>query len=218
MKPVLGISAILFAFAIVSPAVAQIGMGGGAGGYGGGSVNSGMTGSQGTEPPALRDRQSAPKGGLDPESYAEELRKSGHCDQAVPILRDLADKGGGYEISQLTLGLCLIDLAAKDPQHAADLRQEAATWIVGAANANYGKAQEEAVVVYLDGIGVPADPAEAEKWALLYGDNGMRMTLGLPDIAPAVRTRLDAALVGNLRAEGHKRANAWTPVTTALDQ
>jgi hypothetical protein len=218
VKTAVGILVILFGFASVSPAVAQIGLGGGtgAGAYGGSVADS--TATQGTEPSVLRDRERAPKGGSDPESYAEGLRKAGRCDQALATLRDLADKGAGYEISQFNLGLCLLDLAPKDPPHAAEMRQEAATWILGAANANYSNAQQKAVLLYLDGTGVPVDPAEAEKWALLYGDNGMRLTLGLPDIAPDVRARLDKALVGDLRVQGHRRANAWTPVSSNLDQ
>jgi hypothetical protein len=155
----------------------------------------------------------------DAVSAAEDLRLKGKCDKAVPILRSIVDSSGDTEISQFNLGLCLLDLARaeRDAPKAADLRNEAAEWIVRAANAGFAKAQAEAVVLYLDGTGVAADPVEAKKWALLYHSNPLRFTIALPDIAADVSDRLDAALTDAKRAEARARANAWTKTASATD-
>jgi TPR repeat protein len=142
---------------------------------------------------------------------AEDLRLNGKCDRAVPILRNIVDRVGA-EISQFNLGLCLLDLAKveHDSQTAADQRKEGASWILRSANAGFARAQVAAVSLYLDGTGVAADPVEAKKWALLYHANPLRFSISLPDIAPDVSQRLDAALTGPQRAEARSRANAWT--------
>jgi len=156
----------------------------------------------------------------DAVSGAEDLRLKGKCEKAVPLLRSIVDGGGDTQISQFNLGLCLLDLARAehDAQKAADLRKEAADWIVHAANAGFAKAQAEAVVLYLDGTGVAADPVEAKKWALLYHSNPLRFTIALPDIAADISDRLDAALTDAKRAEARARANAWTKTASATDE
>jgi TPR repeat protein len=154
----------------------------------------------------------------DAAATAEDLRLKGKCDRAVPILRRVADRDGA-EISQFDLGLCLLDLAQAehDASKAADLRSEAAEWVLRAANAGFAKAQAKAVVLYLDGTGVAADPVEAEKWALLYHSNPMRYTIALPDIAADVAGRLDAAVTGPKRTEARARAAAWTRTESNSD-
>ena len=157
----------------------------------------------------------------DPIGAAEDLRLSGRCDIAVPALRPRAERGAGNEIAQFNLGMCLLDLAAKehDAKQAGDMRQEGARWIVQAADGGLGKAQAQAVVLYLDGTGVAVDPAEADKWALLYHDNGMRISIGMADIRPAVKSRLDDALTDAMRAQARTRADAWkTAQASAPDQ
>jgi TPR repeat protein len=158
------------------------------------------------------------KPGADPVGVAEDLRLKGECDKAVPILRGLADEGAGYEIAQFNLGLCLIDQAKVDGQHAPDLNKEGASWVLRAANAGYGQAQAEAVLLYLDATGVAADPVEARKWALIYHGNGLRLALGLPDIAPDVVSRLDAAMTAANRVEARSRAESWTATAANPDQ
>lgn len=158
--------------------------------------------------------------GNDPEGIAEDLRLQGHCDKAIPLFRDLADRGAQYAISQFNLGLCLFDLAKAehDPQKAQALNKEGAEWVLQAANAAFGKAQAMAVVLYLDGLGVAADPVEAGKWAYIFHDNGSRLVLGLPDIDPTVRGRLDTVLTGDKRKEAHARADAWVQTGERPDQ
>jgi TPR repeat protein len=149
----------------------------------------------------------------DSGAIAQDLRMQGRCDKAVPILRVVVERGPGYQISQYDLGECLFDLAKaeKDAKKAADMRAEAASWIVRAADGGFNKAQAAAVLLYLDGTGVAPDTVEAEKWALLYHANGTRLALGLPDIAPDVKDRLDGVLTGANRADAQSRADAWTP-------
>lgn len=159
-------------------------------------------------------------GGNDPEGIAEDLRLNGKCDKAIPMFRRLAERGTDYAVSQFNLGLCLFDSAKAehDPQHVTALNKEGAEWILEAANAGFGKAQAMAVVLYLDGTGVTADPVEAGKWAYLFHDNGTRLVLGLPDIAPDVRTRLDTVLKGAQRKEARTRAASWTQDGQKSDQ
>lgn len=156
----------------------------------------------------------------DAGAIAEGLRVEGKCDRAVNMLRPIAERGAGHEIAQLDLGLCLFDLAKADhdAKHAGDLRAEAADWILRAANGGFAKAQAMAVLLYLDGNGVAADPVEAEKWALLYHRNGMRLGIGLPDTPADVRKRLDATVSDTQEAEAKKRARDWAPVTAAQEE
>lgn len=156
----------------------------------------------------------------DPEGIAEDLRLQGKCDKAVPMFRLLAERGTEYAISQFNLGLCLFDLAKAehDAQQSAALNKEGAEWVLQAANAGFGKAQAMAVVLYLDGLGVVADPVEAGKWAYVFHDNGSRLVLGLPDITPDIRSRLNAALTGDKRKEAHARANGWTQTGERTEQ
>lgn len=156
----------------------------------------------------------------DSVALAQDLRLQGKCDQAVPLLRRLAERGAGYEISQLDLGLCLLDLARKEPDtaKAGDMRKEAADWIVKSANAGFAKAQSKAVVLYLDAVGVTSDPVEAEKWALLYHGNPTRFVINLPDISPDLSSRLDSQLNDAKRNEAQARANSWTATPAGSEE
>ncbi len=184
--------------------------------YGGSGGSSGGTGATYSGDQHYGSPHEMPQKDLAPQSFdagsrAEELRVKGKCDQAIPLLRGLVDNGGASEISQYNLGLCLFDVAEKDTAHAADLKKEGAGWIIGAANAGLARAQSRAVTLLLDGIGVPPDPVEAKKFALLYQGNPGRYNFNLPEIPEDVNKRLDVALTGPQRTEARKRANAWTP-------
>jgi TPR repeat protein len=210
MKTAIGFAALLAASALVSPASAQMGSNGGSYDDYTGGVHNG-----GTYDP----RQHKTRLTNDAEGIAEDQRMKGHCDIAIPTFRRLAALGEGYEGAEYNLGLCLLDIAKveHDAQQTAD-QQEGIKHLVGAANAGFGKAQIRVIALYLDGKDVPVDPVEAQKWALIYHDNGTRLALGLPDIPPELRTRLDTALIGTMRADARKRADAWAPVTVASDQ
>lgn len=201
MKAVISIAAMSFAICLATSTLAQIG----ATPHDPGGFD---------QPP-----QAAPKRAkADPEGVAEDLRLKGRCEEALAILRPLANSEEGYAVSQFNLGLCLFDIAKADTARAADLNKEGASWVLRAANSGYGKAEAEAVLLYLDGTGVAADPIEAKKWALLYHSNGMRLALGMPDIAPDVASRLDAAMTAPARAEARSRAASWTATGSNSDQ
>lgn len=155
---------------------------------------------------------------LDPEQRAEELRLAGKCDQAIPIYRRMVVRGG-FEIAQFHLGLCLLDVgkSESDAQRAAALKQEGAETILKAANGGLANAQIQAVSLYLDGTGVPVDPVEAGKWALIYHANGSRFVISLPDVSPQLQARLDSALNSTSWAEAQSRANSWSPVSKDWD-
>lgn len=199
---------LIAAAGLAMPARAQMGGMGGDGSMGG--MGAGSVGGIGAHGPGTLPPQPS-TGSHDPEGEAEELRLAGRCDRAVPILRGLVESPRNYPISKYNLGLCLLDLAAADHDaaQAARQRQEGAVWIVRAADGGFGNAEAKAVTLYLDGVGVAADPVEAEKWALIYHGNGTRFALGLPDIDPAVRDRLDATLDDNQLAEAQARADSW---------
>jgi hypothetical protein len=195
------------AMCLTAPAFAQ---------YNGASIGGHGTPEQYGSPHEMPDKAFRPFS-FDASSKAEDLRLKGQCDKAVPILRNLI-AAGAKEISQYNLGMCLLDLAAKDPQHAKDMQQEAVTWIVSAANTGLAKAQSLAVTLYTDGTGTPVDLVEAKKWALIYRGNPLRYSFGLPDIPDSVNSKIDAALTDAQRADARKRANAWTQTAVSADQ
>jgi hypothetical protein len=158
------------------------------------------------------------RGPLEPEERGEELRLSGHCDQAIPIFRRIAARGG-FEIAEYNLGLCLFDLSAAeaDPKRAAELKHEATDSILKAANGGLAVAQIKLISLYLDGVGVASDPIEAGKWSLIYHANGARYVIGLKDVPDALQARLDNVLNATSWAEARNRANAWTPTVKDWD-
>lgn len=210
MKRMLAIALCAMAAPLAAHAQGQIGPG-----SHGGSDNYGPSAHQtpdDSDGPAPTSR--------DAGAIAEGLRVEGKCDKAVGMLRPIAERGAGHEIAQLDLGLCLFDLAKanKDPKQAGDLRADAAAWVLRAANGGFAKAQAMAVLLYLDGNGVAADPAEAEKWAILYHRNGMRIGIGLPDTPADVRKRLDATVSDAQETEAKKRARDWTPPVQSAEE
>ncbi|MEI9989960.1 MAG: hypothetical protein WDM86_07965 [Rhizomicrobium sp.] len=153
----------------------------------------------------------------DPEGKAEDLRLAGKCNEAIPILRRLAEGGDGFELAQYNLGLCLLDTGKADPDvpHGASLKLEGAAFVLKAASHNLPKAQASLAQMYLDGDGVARDPVEAGKWALIYRANGARFALGLPNISADLQARLDGALSAATWAQAQARADAWVPVAQA---
>jgi hypothetical protein len=147
------------------------------------------------------------------EGRAEDLRLQGKCDEAIPIFRAVASRGAGFEIGRYNLGLCLLDIAKaqSDAQRAASLAREGAANIKMAADGALPGAQLKLVSLYLDGIGVTADPVEAGMWSLIYHANGTRIVLGLPNISSELQARLDAALTAKTWAQAQSRADAWQP-------
>jgi hypothetical protein len=205
MKSGLAILVFSLAFCLSGAAIAQQGL------RGPGTGNISPEGGDSEPSPRVR----VP---LDPEQRAEELRLAGKCQQAIPIYRRMVARGG-FEIAQFHLGLCLLDVGKSEPdaQRAAALKEEAVATIISAANGGLANAQIQLVSLYLDGVGVKADPVEAGKWALIYHANGSRFVISLPDISPELQARLDGVLNGNLWAEAQSRANAWSPTARNWD-
>jgi hypothetical protein len=148
----------------------------------------------------------------EPVARADGYRLQGRCDVAIPIYRALANQGTGYELAEFNLGRCLLDTAKKapDPATAESMKREAGDWTLKAANRGLPNAQNAMASMYLDGEGVTANPVEAGKWSLLYHDNAARRMYGLPDTAPALQTRLDAALNEKNWDDARARAQAWS--------
>jgi hypothetical protein len=153
------------------------------------------------------------------EGRAEDLRLQGKCDEAIPIFRAVASRGAGFEIARYNLGLCQLDIAKTeaDAQRAAALAREGAANIRKAADGALPGAQLKLVSLYLDGIGVTADPVEAGMWSLIYHANGTRIVLGLPNISSDLQARLDAALTAKDWALAQSRADAWQPYSQRSD-
>jgi hypothetical protein len=182
------------------------------------SVNGGIAA---TRTVNVEDTNIKPYQGQDSsEGAAEEMRLRGDCNKAIPLLRQYAAREEGNAIAQFNLGMCLLDLANKahdtDPMSAE--RKEAAKWIVVAANGNSAKAQAEAVVLFLDGIGVAPDPVEAAKWSILYRRNGVVLAVGMGDINQTIRDRLDAVLTDASRSQAENRADDWTEAFQKADR
>jgi hypothetical protein len=175
--------------------------------YGGHAANNGPA-----EPGPPKPKAQGYTGGS--EGTAEDLQAEGRCDRAVPIFRRLTD-GQNFAIARFHLGQCLLTLAdaTKDATSAADMRREGAKWILSSAATGFAQAEAAAVTICLDGVGMEKDPVEAEKWALVYRHNSLRLVLNLPDVASDVSDRIDAALTPASRAQAESRADSWTPAT-----
>ena len=148
----------------------------------------------------------------DPEGKAAELRLHGKCDQAIPILRSLTYNDHD-DIAKFNLGQCLVDVGRveTDPARAARDKHEGAQWLLRAANRGLPNAQMGLITVYLNGDGVPRDPVEAAKWALLYRSNGTRLAIGMPGISDDLQAKLDSALNDKTWDEAQERADNWSP-------
>jgi len=209
MNRALAIVFLAMAMGVSSSALAQ---------YGGAGGGHAPTGSVDPEGGQSAPDTSTPEPPPDPEAHAEDLRLHGQCAQAVPIFRRLSARGG-FEIAQFNLGLCLLDLSKTEPepQRASGLRAEGATNILAAADSGLANAQVKMVSLYLDGVGVLADPVEAGKWALIYHANGSRFVISLPDISPELQARLDSVLPAASWAQAQARADAWSPTAKDWD-
>ncbi len=142
------------------------------------------------------------------------LKDDGKYTEAIPLLLPLAQRGHGFEVVQFQLGECYLQTARTAPSaaEAQTARENAASWILKAANSDLPNAQERAARLYLEGTGVGADPVEAAKWLLLVQRNPLRRIFG-----PVV---IDAELEQKLRQQLSKaqwdaartRADQWQPV------
>jgi len=98
-----------------------------------------------------------------------DLAREGKCDEAVPELARLAERGRGYEYAQNTYGTCLMETGQI---------AEGQAWIEKAAQAGLADAQATHLINFLDrGIGYLPDETAA-MWLHLYETNPLRLTIG----------------------------------------
>jgi hypothetical protein len=145
-------------------------------------------------------------------TQAMKLKQKGQYSEAVPILESMAIQGHGFEIAQLELGRCYYDLSrqpAASADTAARQRIQGFAWILAAANAGFGLAEQEMVRIYLDGMGVPTDRWEAGKWYLLWRRNPSRMQIGTSQFDAGLEARLKAKLSAADWKEAQQRADQW---------
>lgn len=142
---------------------------------------------------------------------AMKLKQKGQYSEAMPILEAMALQGHGYEVAQLELGKCYFDLAhqATAPEAATKSRVQGFAWILSAANAGFGLAEQEMVRLYIDGPGVPTDRVEAAKWYLLWRHNPSRMQIGTSQFDAALEARLKAVVRPAEWKDAEQRADKW---------
>lgn len=141
-------------------------------------------------------------------------KEKSDCPHAIPLLEPLAKRGHGFEVAQFELGQCYLAVA-RSTTSAGDARQardSGAQWILKAADSRVPGAQQEAIRLYEDGIGVEADPVEAGKWLLLLKRNPMRRVFGPAVIDPDLEQGLQKRLTAEQWAAAQRRAESWQPV------
>lgn len=150
----------------------------------------------------------------DPYEKVLELKERSGCLKAIPVLEPLAGIGHGYEVAQFQLGECYLETAggAASAELTDAARAKGVGWILKAANSQLPSAQEKSVRLYLDGVGVPADPVEAGKWLLLLKRNPRRSLVGPIEIDSALEQRLNRDLTDANWATARVRADQWQPV------
>lgn len=157
-----------------------------------------------------------PTQGRQADEYQKAMsyKEHGECARAIPLLEPMARRGHGYEVAQYELGQCLLKTAAAaaSPAEAARARADGASWILKAANSEIPAAQQEAIRLYEDGIGVAADPLEAGKWLLVLERNPMRRVFGPAAIDPDLEKQLRKSLTSAQWAQAQARADRWQPV------
>ena len=137
------------------------------------------------------------------------LAENGACEQALPQLRCMAARGPGFEGPQHVLGYCLMEKAAAAPAGDTAWSAEGLLWITRAANAGWGAAQAQLVSLYADGMVVPQDVRQAQKWRLVHTENPMRKSLGLPELDSITQVQLDRLLTNDVRKKAQLQADAW---------
>jgi len=144
---------------------------------------------------------------------AIEVRQKSGCRQAIPRFEALAKLGSGYEVAELQLGECYLEVAGKtaSAEQAQDLRAKAADWIVKAANGDLPEAQERAAKLYFAGTGVAADAIEAGKWFLLLQRNPLRSVLGPAEIDAGLAANLQQRLSETDWQDARRLADQWQP-------
>ncbi len=162
------------------------------------------------------DDDARPVQGRQADEYQQAMayKQNDECSRAIPLLEPMAKRGHGFEVAQYELGQCLLTTArtASSPADAARTRADGAAWILKAANSQIPAAQQAAIQLYEEGIGVPADPLEAAKWLLLLERNPLRRVFGPAAIDAELEKWLREKLTAAQWAEAQDRADRWQPV------
>jgi hypothetical protein len=145
---------------------------------------------------------------------ASQLKQDSDCARAIPLLEPLAERGHGFEVAQLRLGQCYLETARNEssPAAAASARKTAADWILKAANSGDPGAQEQAIRLYSDGLGVGSDATEAGKWFLVLERNPLRRVFGPVTMDGDLELQLRQKLNDSGWAEARRRAAQWQPI------
>ncbi len=153
-------------------------------------------------------------------SKALALKNEGACEEAVPLLKRLAERGHGYEIAQYHLGDCLLTLAAEDENGEGAVLHEVHGfyWLLKAGNSNNADAQGKLAALYLEGDVVPLDRVAAAKWYLLYMRNPIQLKIGAMPLAPGLEQYLLDELREQEWAEATTQADEWVVVKQEIVQ
>ncbi len=145
------------------------------------------------------------------DAYQEALvnKEKGDCERAIPTFERLARIGRGWELAQVNLAECLIEIGRDESGAAAQARYgEALSWLMPAAQSNESKAQVLLAEVFLEGLGTPTDRIEAGKWYVLSRKSAIE---GVSDAPVPVGRRLEATLSPAEWQEARERAELWSP-------
>ena len=148
------------------------------------------------------------------------LKNEGNCEDAVPLLRPMAEMGYGYEIAQYHLGDCLLILAANqsDAGKAETHQALGLHWLLKAGHSNNADAQGKLAALYFDGDVVSQSRIDAGKWYLLYMRNPIQLKVGAVPLEPG----LERSLLDELRplewVEATVQADAWQVVTQEINR
>jgi len=165
---------------------------------------------QGWDNPPAAD-SGRPKLQLNPYEQALRYKQQGNCVKAIELLEPIAISGHGYEIAQLNLGQCYLAVAETktDVEARRKDRLTGIKWIIDAAQAGLAPAQEQLVRLTLAGGWVKIEPSEAGMWYLLWRRNPARTQLGVGDLDPVLKQKLQTMLTAEDWAKANALADAW---------
>lgn len=141
-------------------------------------------------------------------SKALDLKAKGDCAGAIVKLRPVANLGPGYENAQTALGVCLLQVAAKDTELSSEYL-EGLTWLRRAGDAGWPEAQGELAMAHAFGPSGIRNGQEAAYWMTLYETNGGKSHIGFAPLPAADVAAVEKSLTPQDRSAGVKRAQAW---------
>lgn len=146
---------------------------------------------------------------------AREMREAQGCAVAAPTYRVVAAMGEGQDGAQHELGECLLLVDGASPTETALFRQEAMFWLTRAAFAGNARAQRALAVHYGAKSNPDGSPAEALKWALVYGKNSGADLYGYKALPETFVPGLKKDVSPEALAAAESFAASFTPVHLA---